>query len=383
MNNQKGGKVMRVLASIAAFVVLAGTAFGDDLYDGYITPSGYTYRAGYFYYGYNSQPYTRTLYSSPGYWSCGRYYPGTSYYTYSAYYAAPSYTPPVQAQTAASFDDKLLAIVAQNQEEQNKIAKLKALGINLTPQQIAPLLQSCQQQAGGYSSPYSMTGHAYQVVTPVVFGSTYNSNAALYGDTNLNQLYLLQSQAVGQAGRLFAEANGLFASNVQQAQSNAAELAKFKARADALIQFNQMLTAPATKQTGVIWQVAPATGGTAPGGTGPGTVVASDIKAQTLALWVASAKQSCVQCHTGPTPKGNFDLETYPAMPESERQKRVYPRLDPAAADTFRMPRGADGKALPPLDAATIQLWHTVQSPEQPGVPAAVKPMPYAPATKD
>jgi hypothetical protein len=348
---------MKTLVAIAAFLALAGTAEAQ-----YQASDSYWYFTGY------STAYTRTY--TPAYYSCGRAYP--SYYTYYpvANYVAPTYTPPA----AKTFDDRLLEIVAASKEEDAKVAKLRAVGINLsnfTPQQVTALLQP---QAAGYNGAYSLTGHAYQVVTPLSL-NTYNSNSALYGDTNLNSLYLLQSQAVGQAARLFSEANGLFSSNVAQAQTGAARIAEINARRDALIAFNQALSDPKQIKSGVQWQVNPVQGGQQ--GTGSGGVTASDVRAQTLSLWVASAKQSCAQCHLGPDAKGKFDLETYPSMPESERQKRVYPRIDPNAAENFRMPRTADGKAGPPLDAATLQLWHQVTGPEQ------VRPIPeVAPAGK-
>lgn len=345
----------------------------------------YLYSDGYYYYGNGSQAYTRSSYYNAGYWSCGRYYPGYYSYSYTPYYAPATYTAPV----VADFDTQLLGIAKLKVQEDAKIAKLRAVGVTLTKDELFRF----QGQAGGYAGPYSAYGHAYQTFTPVVSTLTVNSQAALYGDTNMNQLYLIQGQLVKQVGALFSESNSLFASNVQTAGNNAARVAEINAKAAAHIAFAQALqVTPVVETRGIKFSITP--------GKYP-TVDSSAATPQTKQgigkAWLTAA-QSCIPCHLNPNrkeyadiyfkgiapdelkkyPKGGFDLDDYPAMSQADREKIVYPRIDPLAPENKRMPRKADGTAGTPLTAQELGIWQMVDAGSfqaNPGASAGAEPI--------
>jgi hypothetical protein len=324
---------------------------------------------GYYYLPGSNQAYVQHY--IPGYWSYGCYYPG--YYYYTAYvYPATTYQAP-------DFDTQLLNIVKKRELENAKIAKLRAVGITLSNEALTPFLN----QTAGYNGAYNYAGHIYNALTPLVNNTFNTSGATFYKDTDLNQLFALQSQHITHAGRLFSESNGLFATNVQTATQAQARIAEINAKRDAMMAFGQTLQpSPVAQSSGYKFAITPASSTTTTTIQSPPLTAAVDpavallsTKQAVLQTWVADARTDCAKCHVGPTPKGGFDLETYPSMSQAERKKRVYSRIDPKAADNFRMPRNADGSPGIPFSPQRLQLWQTVEEPGIPPMPNADQPV--------
>jgi hypothetical protein len=326
----------------------------------------YRHSDGYYYnsYAYNAQPYTQGQYH-PGYWSCGVYYYG--YYDYVPYYA------PTTTYTAPDFDTQLLAIAKLKVTEDAKVAKLAAVGVVLTKDEFRAF-NAQVGQVGPYG-PYS--ANYYRTVTPVS-AYTVNAQASIFGDAfNLRELGLLEAQSVERADNFASKRHSLFSSNITLATSGAVEVAKIQAKGQAAVAFLNALNNPGVVTT---------TGITYSGSIGQypqintsGATVAT--KQDILKAWVAAARaDNCTACHLGSSPAGGFNLDDYPAMSQAEREKRVYPRIDPSAADNFRMPRkqatANDVKGVPgtPMTPQNLQLWQLVTAPaEQLQSPAVEK----------
>lgn len=337
----------KLIASVAFMFVFSTTALGQ-----YRATDGYWYFPGY------TQAYTQHY--NPGYWNCGIYYYGTPYYV--------AYNPPYVAPVVVKqdFDTQLLNIVRSREAEKAKVDKLRAVGITLPNEALLPLLS----QQTNYNGGYNLTGHIYQNLTPFV--NTYNtSGASFYKDTDINQLMALQFQGYNIASQGATQANGLFSANVQQVIGGQARIAEINAKKDAYVAFMQYMNGTPTAQSnGYKFSVTPANGINQQQSNQTDT-----SKQSLLNAWVADAKIDCAKCHVAPNPQGGFDLDTYPAMSEAERRKRVYPRIDPKAIDSFRMPRNADGSPGIPFSPQRLQLWQMVQEPNP-------LPMPTADQTK-
>jgi hypothetical protein len=382
---KKKGPFMKQVAAIVIGLVFACTAFADDyLYNGYTTGSGYIYRNGYFYNG--NQAYTRTVAYNPGYWSCGAYYYGSSYYVYTPYYSAATYTPP--AATVKDFDTQLFELATFVKSEESKVNKLNALGIKIP----VNLAVTSLQVPVGYNGAYSTSGHIYQNTYPIT-NTSYSSSSLFYRDTDPLQMNLLVAQGIKQAGSLFGDMQAGLNANMREYNAGAAEAARIKATGDAAVAYIQSITKPAVAQSSVIQYqinpvaIPPAQQGTPQGqqGTGTGTTAnPADMQGVVLNAWISSARTDrCVNCHLGANAKGGFNLEDYPSMSQAERAKRVYPRIDPAAAGRD-MPRKTDNSVDVAMSAQNFQLWQAVKGPpaaqanQGPPVVAQplIKPMP-------
>jgi hypothetical protein len=324
----------------------------------------YLYSDGYYYYGNGNQAYTRSSTYHNGYWSCGIYYPGYYSYSYSAYHPAAA------AYVAPDFDTQLLAIAKLKVTEDAKVAKLAAVGVVLTKDEFRAF-NAQVGQIGPYG-PYS--ANYYRTVTPVS-AYTVNAQASIFGDAfNLRELGLLEAQSVERADGFAAKRHSLFSSNITLATSGAVEVAKIQAKGQAAVAFLNSLNNPGVVTT---------TGITYSGSIGQypqintsGATVAT--KQDILKAWVAAARaDGCTTCHlranlpAGVQVAGGFDLDDYPAMSQAEREKRVYPRIDPSAADNFRMPRKqatpSDVKGIPgtPMSPQNLSLWQIVSVPAE------------------
>jgi hypothetical protein len=331
----------------------------------------YRHSDGYYYnsYAYNAQPYTLGSYHA-GYWSCGIYYPG--YYDYVPYYAPTAYVAPA----APSLEDNIGAALKIKATYEGKATLLRAAGLTLTKEEL--FAYSPMGQVGPYG-PYS--ANYYRTVTPVS-ASTVNAQASIFGDAfNLRELGLLEAQSVERADNFASKRHSLFSSNITLATSGAVEVAKIQAKGQAAVAFLNALNNPGVVTT---------TGITYSGSIGQypqintsGATTAT--KQDILKAWVAAARaDGCTACHlraalpAGATVAGGFDLDDYPAMSQAERERRVYPRIDPSAADNFRMPRKqrltADGKVdandvkgVPgtPMSPQNLSLWQIVSVPAE------------------
>lgn len=337
---------------LAIFTICFVASFIDAQHNGQISSSGYVYHAQSGYWTFGGNYYTRSLYQSPGYWSCGVYYPGSSYYTYQQvnYYPPQTYTPPVQQ--PFDVDQAILKIKADQQKTIDFIAKLKAAGLSvndLPPGSIPP-----QYLQGGYNG-YSLAGHYYNYQVPVTASTLYGYNlkdiAALYGSTDLNQLYLQAQQLAQGSQRLTSEATQGFQQLVGQAGENAAKIAEIQTKgqvAAALIK--AMEGTPSAQYKGYSFRVSP--GGVVEkmeNNVDPNTK--KDLQNQLAAL----VGQFCAQCHTGKAPKGGFDISTYLDL-NTQQKQAVWARLTTDDPQKL-MPRNVDGTPGKKLTPDQLKLF--------------------------
>jgi hypothetical protein len=333
--------------------------------DGYVNSDGYTYRGGSWYYGTSTQAYYRTQYTTPGYWSCGRYYPGSSYYYYYAY------TPPAVTYQDRDWRSKLLDIAAARDkaeavvrkgafEQQYFLESVKALGLEgnfhwngygTVPPYVVP--------QGGYGQgymPYALEGHAYHNLAYGANATTqfsYSNLASLYGQNDMNALFQQAAQLAAGAQRLSSEATVGFQATVGQEGANRARVAEILARGQVAAQVLASIQAAPTSETkGISFKVTP--GGTiAKVDDGSGDPqVRGQLRGQLEALIGAK----CAVCHGGAgadgkeVVRGGLDLRDYLDF-SPERKQKVWARisLEPGSPDFAGkvMPRDLKDESRP------------------------------------
>lgn len=312
-------KLLALLFLLVASSSVSAQSLGSD---------GYWYFAGY------AEPYTRTLVSSPGYYSRGCYYPGSSYYSYSIYYAAPVAKVPVYT---PSWKEEIVKYAAQRDDHATYLLALKALGINGQQYQF--------QQGYGYSYNYGVNA-----TTP--YGYSYNSIAQLYGDVNLNQLYQQSAQLTAGAQTLASDANNGFQQLVSQQGTNQVRVLEILARGQAGAQVLRALNPNTVSQSTTVF-------GSAPNGSnlpGPGKDQFPDKdKEQKFLAFQQVVGERCASCHSGDSKKGGFDVSGYMGFTQAQKE-RVISTLttnDPTRA----MPRSPNGSVGVRLTEAEINLF--------------------------
>lgn len=319
-------------------------------------------------------PYYRTKYQYPGYYYNGCWNPGNYYFTYTRYYVAPtpSYVQPATTTYPTVKDTdwrtQLLKVAEQRDKYNGQIQKealehaqymeaVKALGL---PQPIPSSYVQPGYYGSGFGGGYGYGGYAIQgnYSSYPIFGTNastiygYNSVAALYKDTDINQLYLQAAQLTAGAQKLAGDANTQFGSLVSQEGNNRARIADILAKGAFIQQVMQTLQAPAPME------VKNLTFSIQPGGklVKDDSKVTSSDKDKLAQLWGDSASTYCSNCHYGTTKKAGWSIEDYPNMSQDDKQKRVWPRLV-TQDEKLRMPRNADGSAAPALSNTEIQKW--------------------------
>lgn len=320
-------------------LVLASAALVVANYNGFTNGDGYTYHDGYWYWG--EQAYTRTLIQPSGYWSYGCYHPGRAYYQYSAYTApVVTYKTPewrTRLLELATARDRREGLIRQNAfEHQYFLEAIKTLGLEgnfrwngygMTPP--------------GYSGDiYRQQTTSYGANASTIYGYSYNTIASLYGDTNLNQLYLQAAQLAEGSQNLTREAVAGHQNLVGLEGSNRARVAEILAKAQMASQIISSLQATPTIETkGFSFKVVPG-GGIEKVEEG----VDAKTKEGLVEQFAVVARESCASCHSGKKLEGKFDITNYLNMSPREKEK-VWQRLtDPDPKR--RMPKDAD--PLPP-----------------------------------
>lgn len=322
--------------------------------NGFVNSDGYTFNSGYWYYGASPQAYYRTLISTPGYYSYGYYYPGSSYYQYTAYYppkAAVSYTDP-------DWRTKLLDIAQQRDKTEGKV-RLGAFEQQYFLESVRALGLEGNFTWRGYGAvpPYPVIGAAhyaqsYGANATTQYGYSYSTIAQLYGDnTNLNSLYQQAAQLTRQLLQLGGEANAGFQALVNTEGGNRARVAEIIVKGQMAMQILNALNAPSTVETrGFSFKVEP-----------NGNVqrqeqnVSPETKNELMRLWKINADARCAECHSGKTVKGGFNLADYPRYDPAQKQA-VWLRLTTTDPDKV-MPRLKDGTPGRRLTPEELKLW--------------------------
>jgi mono/diheme cytochrome c family protein len=314
---------MKKVLGLVLLLLLASSASAQTL-----GSDGYYYFAGY------AEPYTRTLVTTPGYYQGRCYYPGSSYYSYSVYVApyaapikAPSYTP--------YWKEEIVKYAAQRDDHATYLLALKALGVQ------GQLYQFQQGYGYGYQNSYGVNAS-----TP--YGYSYQTIAALYGDTNMNQLYQQSAQLTAGAQSLASDANSGFQQIVAQTGANQARVAEILAKGQAGAQVLKALSPNTLQQTTTVF-------GSTPGNGGQKPPAGDTDKEQKFLAFQQLVSDRCASCHTGESKKGGFDISGYLGFSAGQKE-RVISTLttnDPNRA----MPRSPNGGVGQRLTEAEINLF--------------------------
>lgn len=336
----------RFVAAIFLFVFVS-VAFGQTDINGYVWDGQYWTKDGY--------QYTRTLYQAPGYWYGGCYYQGTYHYRYTLYSA------PVAKLPSPKDDDwrtQLLKIAAARDKQEGEIRKaafeqqyfteaVKALGLEgnfrWSGYGTLPPYMSNGYQVMPFAGQYQMQGtYNFGVNATTQYG--YNSIAQLYGETDLNQLFLQAAQLTQNAQKLSGEATANFQGLVGQEGSNRAKVAEILAKGQIAREVISALSSNDFKSFS--FKISPV-----------GQIEKDDskvdagTKAALRQQWGDLAAAKCASCHSGSKTEGKFDLNSYLSMSQQEKQDRVWSRLttdDPVR----RMPKNG-----PKLTSEELRLW--------------------------
>lgn len=337
--------------AIAVVIVLVGAASALAQSAGSVDINGYVWQGGYWV--KDGYQYTRTLYQNPGYWYNGCYFQGSYHYRYTLY-SAPQVAyvaPKVPTYSDPDWRAQLLNIAAARDKQEGEIRKaafeqqyfteaVKALGLEGNFRwngygTVPPYLSNGYGAMPFANGLYQMQGHYNFGVN----GSTqygYSSIANLYGDTDLNQLFLQAAQLTQNAQKLSGEATSNFQGLVGQEGSNRAKVAEILAKGQVAREVISALTSSDFKSFS--FKISPV-----------GMIEKDDSKvdAGTKAVlrqqWGDLAAAKCASCHSGNKTEGKFDIGNYLSMSQQEKQDRVWSRLttdDP----TRRMPK--DGPKL-------------------------------------
>lgn len=289
---------LKWLLPVFLLLLLAGTA----------TPSEYTYRDGFYWLG--EVPYTRqkVQYTTPGYYQCGYYYPGTVSYRYE-YTRAAVYTPPAPPRYGPGWKEQALKYAEYRDDLAAYLKTLDALGIQGQ--------QYSFQQGYHYPQMNYATGQT-------AYGYTYQAVKEAYGQTDLNTLYQQASRLAQGAQGLGGQATAEFQSLVAQAGENQAKVAEILAKAQAVRAIMEgVRPEPRVKETTTINGVAMPPAGAA------------------TALTVLNSR--CASCHSGAQKKGTFDVAQWNQLTDDQRAGVLARVL--TDDDARRMPRKPDGSA--------------------------------------
>jgi mono/diheme cytochrome c family protein len=267
----------RFLVAVVVVLLTAAFSLAGSYRVGYIDTNGYQFgNDGYWH--YNGNAYYRYASESPGYWSCGVYYPGSISYSYKQYVPpAVAVVPVVPAYSEGNWKQDLLKYARQRQDYEEYVAAVKLLGL-------------AQPQ------PYA-------------------AQQAIYNQADLLQLYQMANQHVLGAQKLASDGQSGFQQLVALDGANRAEIARIVAKRDLAIAILQSLNGP----NSIINQGYTITIGSGGGITKDDSKVNPDTKTKNLEAWKALAQAKCATCHTGKDAKGGFDVSTYPSLSQANK----------------------------------------------------------------
>jgi hypothetical protein len=205
---------------------------------------------------------------------------------------------------------------------------------------------------GGYGVNKNANLGTYGANASTLYGYTYSSVKDLYGDANLNTLFAQAERLATNAQALGGQATQQFQQTVQQEGGNRARVAEALARGQAAATALRAAQGSETHQsqtttrygTGIDQQAPPEPQSQRQGATAP--------SGQMDPAWIKLATEKCLDCHGEKKMESKFDVRKYGTMSLAERAKRVWPRINPEAADDKRMP-----KDHPPLTPEEYRLF--------------------------
>jgi len=340
---------MRVLGLVLlAFVFLVSTPTSghpDHFVDGFVNADGYTFRGGLWYYPGYTDPYTRTLITTPARFVNGCYVAGTSYYQYArvtlpvaaapAPVTPPPYTP--------NWKSDAIKYAEARDDYAAYLATLRSLGIQG---------QQYSFQQGTYGSGYGQLPlFGANATTP--YSYSYQSLASMYGDTNLNQLYQQSAQLTQGAQKLAGDAFSGHSQLVGQAGRDAASLAQILAKGQTAEQILRALNGPNTVQTNVNVQGhVPLPPAQKPQEQPQQPKAGGSSSVEALQSLIGDR---CAACHSGARKEGGIDLANYLQFSRAQKEKVWESLLTNDARK--RMPRTETGAAGTPLTPAEMQLF--------------------------
>lgn len=311
---------MKALFAVLTVIVLASACVADD----------YVFRNGYYYYGHGTDAYTRTLVQAPGYYYCGRYYPGASYYQYQL---APYKAPLTSADP--HWRIKMLDIADKKLEQAYFIEAAKVLGLE------GAISQGTQTYYGqGQSQSYTSTGntaYGYQTKYLDLYGSTPSQEFQQYArlsETLINGATGIAAQ-FGQDAAKLSEIEG----------ANRAKIAQILAERDYMLALNAAVKGGTTKLETKTYQFKT--------GTPQPQAQPKDLRG----LFEQSATNRCLSCHSGNKKEGGFDVTQFPAM-NAQQQMKVIERMT-TSDEARRMPRTPAGAAGPRVPTEEVQAWYS------------------------
>jgi hypothetical protein len=333
---------MRRITILAALFVTTGLSAGD----GYVLGQGG-------YYWSNGYPYTRTLYTEPGYYAYGsygyQYYPGRSYYQYQQ---VQNYQPPAapvyQAPYPAYDKNWRTSVVEAAKAKQDHAQFMEAM-------------QALNLGNAGYGQGF------YGANATTQYGGNYSLSSLVQdkGGADMDRLYQYQAQLTQGAQRLAGDAMAGTTSLVQQYGEQRNRAAEILAKAELLKA--AVAEPPSTTRTEYYGQSGGQIGGSISNPPPPKPQVPDPLSpgvdpparqprnGNGDTAFVALATAKCAACHSGSNVKGGFDVTQYGAM-NAERKAGVWARLLTDDPDKL-MPRTKDGKPGKRLTADELRLF--------------------------
>lgn len=339
------------LLTIILIIFLAITipVIASEYSNGYVTPGGYTYQNGYWY--YDSIAYNRTQVWYPAGYYNNCYNAGYWYWSYTKANISNTYntntynTVPVDWRTqlldlAKQRDTAELGLRKSALEQIAYLESINALGLtgNFRIQNYGQAIQF-PGYAGGMNYASVNQGNT-------LYGYSYNTVKEAYGSTDMNVLYQQASRLTQGAQQLAGDAHRDFSGLVTQAGDNQSRIAEILAKAAAAEKvLNAANPQPSTRTTTTV--------------TGSGSTstvmpkVDDTLVEDTKRFLTYTGIPLCGSCHSGQTLKGKFDILTYPTM-TSDQKNVIWDRIFSKDPDKV-MPRSVDGRPGTPLTAAQKQ----------------------------
>ncbi len=341
-----------LLLALAALALLPTAAEAT----GYRTVDGYRLYDTSPYYWYGNYAHTRVAYTTPGYYSYGYYYPGTtSYrYVYSHTYYPQTAAATITYQTPNA-QSALIQLKRDLIAQQNFNDSVKVLGLQGHPSIGNPLYSTY----GGYSGSLTLSTAGTQGST--VYG--YNGAQQPAPNLDLNVLFQQATRLAENTQKLTGQATGDLTAAVAQAAAGQARVAEIEAKGRALALIQHSLNGTVTTKSSANLQFkseppAPPPNGGPKEDQPPPPMPAAEkefpAKAQAQGGWAASA-QKCVACHGAALAEGGFRVTDYATMSRDQKLAVIGRLLSPVEAK--RMPRDASGGPGPKLDGAEIVEW--------------------------
>src|SRR5580700_372661 len=268
--------------------------------NGYTTPSGYTYRDNYWWYG--NQAYSRSPYTTASYYSCGVYYPGYSGYAYTPVQVVYVQPPAPATPTIQYTENWRTEFLKLDAALADKVAFNQAIALLSAKYGTTVVGSSVTTIPYGYSGSYTNT---YGATAGTLDASSFAQLLGSYSDNNVAQLYQMAAQFGAGTERLHSAAVTGFQQLVAQESQNRAQVAQILAVAELL----KAVKNNPSQQT-FTFRVGPAgvekIGPPEPAAKGNGK---EDQVKLWQDRWAAVAEPKCFGCHGKPDANGKPRIE--------------------------------------------------------------------------